>query len=197
MRNLTKSSQAKLPTEYGEFLITIYRSTDDNLEHVTLVCGDVSSGSVLTRVHSKCLTGDTFLSLRCDCHQQLDISMKLIQAKGQGIIIYLDQEGRGIGLANKIEAYKLQEAGNDTFEANELLGLPADPRDYQVAADMLKDIGVTSIELLTDGYGKQEQLRKYGIEVTKVTRFHDLANDTNRDYLAAKRRRAERHRAKS
>ncbi len=188
-------AKAFLPTEYGEFTITVY--TYGSLEHVALVCGDVSQGEILTRVHSKCLTGDTFLSLRCDCHQQLDTSMKLIQAKGQGVIIYLDQEGRGIGLTNKIKAYKLQEAGSDTFEANELLGLPADPRSYEAAADMLKDLGVTSIELLTDGYGKQEQLQKYGIKVGKVTRFQNLANDTNKDYLAAKQRRAEQHRAKS
>lgn len=183
----SKSASASLPTEYGLFQMAVYASLFDNREHVLLTYGDISKGPVLTRLHSKCLTGDTFLSLRCDCHAQLDQSMKLIQEHGAGVIVYLDQEGRGIGLSSKIQAYSLQEKGLDTVESNEQLGFSADLREYSAAAQILRDAGIQQINLLTNNPDKQKQLEKLGIKIVNQVPLETLPNDTNRSYLSAKK----------
>ena len=186
-KTLSKTIEASLPTEYGQFQISVYTSLLDNREHVLLTCGDISKGPVLTRVHSKCLTGDTFLSLRCDCHGQLEQSMKLIQEEGQGAIVYLDQEGRGIGLPSKIHAYGLQEQGMDTAQSNEALGFLADSRSYIAAADILKDAGITSINLLSNNPEKQKQLKAQGIKVVKRIPLETIPHELNRAYLLTKK----------
>ncbi len=184
MKNVAK---AFLPTQYGNFQISVYTSADDGEEHVALTLGALQKQPVLVRVHSKCLTGDTFSSLLCDCQEQLHKSLEQITKNGSGILIYLDQEGRGIGLTNKIKAYALQEQGKNTFEANEALDFPADGRYYRAAADILKSLGVTKIELLTNNPQKQLQLEAHGIEVTKRTPLETTPNAFNKAYLSAKK----------
>jgi len=176
-----------LPTSYGKFNIKIYKSTEDNLEHAVLLLGNISKQPILTRIHSQCLTGDTFLSLRCDCREQLHKSMQQIQKEDKGIIIYLNQEGRGIGLINKIKAYALQDKGYDTVEANEQLGFPPDARDYKIAADILKNMGITKIKLLTNNPDKKNQLSQHGIEIIKQIPLEIVPNKKNKKYLTAKK----------
>ena len=168
MKTLKKVASATLPTTYGVFKIVIYRSLEDGLEHAVLIKGQNFTESVLARIHSQCLTGESFSSLRCDCQDQLIKSLTKIGKAKNGVLIYLSQEGRGIGLGNKIKAYALQEKGFDTVEANEQLGFAADPRSYRVAAQILKDLKIKQINLLTNNPDKINQLNKFGIKVKKV-----------------------------
>lgn len=183
---ITEVASAKLPTKYGLFNITIYKSLSDNKEHAVLTLGKLDE-PVLTRIHSQCLTGDTFTSLRCDCGEQLKESMKIISNNGKGIILYLNQEGRGIGLTNKIRAYCLQDKGFDTVEANEALGFPSDVRSYKIAKDILNDLGVSSINLLTNNPDKKDQLQKFGININKRVALEIKPNKVDLDYLKVKK----------
>jgi 3,4-dihydroxy 2-butanone 4-phosphate synthase/GTP cyclohydrolase II len=180
-------AEAKLPTKFGEFTIMAYRSKVDPDEHVALVYGDVVSGEpVLVRVHSECLTGDVFASLRCDCGQQLAMAMQAIVAEGKGVILYMRQEGRGIGLHNKLRAYALQDQGMDTVEANELLGFAADLRDYGIGAQILADIGLQSIRLLTNNPRKVVGLEGHGLKVVETVPIVAPPNTYNASYLKTK-----------
>jgi 3,4-dihydroxy 2-butanone 4-phosphate synthase/GTP cyclohydrolase II len=177
-----------LPTKNGTFDVTMYKSSVDDKEHLALVKGVIdSTKSVLVRVHSECLTGDVFGSQRCDCNEQLNTSMSIIEKEGNGIVLYMRQEGRGIGLMNKLKAYKLQDEGKDTVEANEALGFHADVRDYSLAAQMLLDLGVKKIRLLTNNPKKIIGLKGFGIEVTERIPIEVKANRTNERYLKTKR----------
>ena len=178
----------RLPTTFGDFTAVGYRSLVDNKHHVALVKGNVEdAGDVLVRVHSECLTGDVFHSLRCDCGEQLESALAMIEAEGRGVLLYLSQEGRGIGLLNKLRAYKLQEEGYDTVEANLRLGLPADLRDYGIGAQILVDLGLTSIRLLTNNPKKISGLAGYGLSVTDQIPIQHVPNQHNVAYLRAKR----------
>jgi 3,4-dihydroxy 2-butanone 4-phosphate synthase / GTP cyclohydrolase II len=177
-----------LPTVYGDFTAVGYRSMIDGKHHVALVKGDIEGGEeVLVRVHSECLTGDVFHSLRCDCGEQLESALAMIEEEGVGVLLYLSQEGRGIGLLNKLRAYKLQEEGFDTVEANLELGLPADLRDYGIGAQILVDLGLTSIRLLTNNPKKISGLAGYGLSVTDQIPIEHGANPHNVSYLRTKR----------
>jgi 3,4-dihydroxy 2-butanone 4-phosphate synthase/GTP cyclohydrolase II len=179
-----------LPTAFGDFVAIGYRSLVDNKHHVALVKGDVvGKPDVLVRVHSECLTGDVFHSLRCDCGEQLSSALQMIEREGQGVLLYLSQEGRGIGLLNKLRAYKLQEEGLDTVDANLRLGLPADLRDYGIGAQILSDLGLTSIRILTNNPKKISGMSGYGLSVTDQIPIEHLPNRHNEAYLRAKRDR--------
>lgn len=176
-----------LPTEYGNFKLIGYSNNLDNKEHIALVKGEVSGeNSVLVRIHSECLTGDVFHSTRCDCGPQLEKALKMISQRGSGVVLYMRQEGRGIGLLNKLRAYRLQDKGLDTVEANEALGFPADIREYEISAQVLKDLQVSSIELLTNNPRKIAALEKNNIEIVKrIPMEPDLFKD-NEKYLQTK-----------
>ncbi len=179
-----------LPTVYGDFNAVGYRSLIDDKHHVAMVKGEVDGAEdVLVRVHSECLTGDVFHSLRCDCGEQLEAALAQIEAAGAGVLLYLSQEGRGIGLLNKLRAYKLQEEGFDTVEANLKLGLPADLRDYGIGAQILVDLGLTSIRILTNNPKKIVGLEGYGLSVTEQVAIESKPNVHNEGYLNAKRDR--------
>ncbi len=179
--------KANLPTRYGAFEIFVYDAPDDK-EHAALTLGAIDDGGpVLVRLHSECLTGDVFGSCRCDCGEQLADSLEFLQEQGRGVLLYLRQEGRGIGLAKKISAYALQERGLDTVEANLALGLPEDMRDYRVAAEMLLDLGVRRARLLTNNPAKIEGLRRYGVEVVERVPLGISPNPSNLGYLRTKR----------
>jgi 3,4-dihydroxy 2-butanone 4-phosphate synthase/GTP cyclohydrolase II len=180
----------RLPTAFGEFVAVGYRSLIDNKHHVALVKGEVDGAEdVLIRVHSECLTGDVFHSLRCDCGEQLESALSMIEQEGCGVLLYLSQEGRGIGLLNKLRAYKLQEEGLDTVDANLRLGLPADLRDYGIGAQILSDLGLTSIRILTNNPKKISGLAGYGLSVTDQIPIQHVPNPHNEAYLRAKRDR--------
>ena len=180
----------RLPTGFGEFTAVGYRSLVDNKHHVALVKGEVAGREdVLVRVHSECLTGDVFHSLRCDCGEQLESALSMIESEGLGVLLYLSQEGRGIGLLNKLRAYKLQEEGLDTVDANLRLGLPADLRDYGIGAQILVDLGLTSIRILTNNPKKISGLAGYGLSVTDQIPIQHIPNPHNEAYLRAKRDR--------
>lgn len=182
--------EAKLPTKYGEFKVIGFSNTIDHKEHIAIVKGDISGKeNVLTRVHSECLTGDVLGSLKCDCQDQLGEALKVIEKEGQGVVLYMRQEGRGIGLLNKIKAYKLQQDGADTVDANIELGFEPDLRDYDVASQMLKLLGVKSVELLTNNPEKVEGLEKYGIIVSDRKKIQIPHNSINRKYLKTKKDR--------
>jgi 3,4-dihydroxy 2-butanone 4-phosphate synthase/GTP cyclohydrolase II len=176
-----------LPTAFGDFVAVGYRSLIDNKHHVALVKGEVAGESdVLVRVHSECLTGDVFHSLRCDCGEQLESALATIEEEGRGVLLYLSQEGRGIGLLNKLRAYKLQEEGLDTVDANLRLGLPADLRDYGIGAQILVDLGLTSIRILTNNPKKISGLAGYGLSVSDQIPIAHAPNPHNEAYLRAK-----------
>jgi 3,4-dihydroxy 2-butanone 4-phosphate synthase/GTP cyclohydrolase II len=180
----------KLPTSFGDFVAVGYRSLVDNKHHVALVKGEVEGESdVVVRVHSECLTGDVFHSLRCDCGEQLESALSMIEREGRGVLLYLSQEGRGIGLLNKLRAYKLQEEGLDTVDANLRLGLPADLRDYGIGAQILSDLGLSSIRILTNNPKKISGLAGYGLSVSDQIPIQHEPNPHNEAYLKAKRER--------
>jgi len=189
--HVERVAETRLPTRHGDFTAYGYRITVDGSEHVALVHGDISGEEpVLTRVHSECLTGDVFGSRRCDCGPQLDEAMERVVAEGRGIIIYLrGHEGRGIGLVGKLQAYQLQDGGRDTVDANLDLGLPADARHYGTATQVLKDLGVASVRLLTNNPSKVGDLEDYGIAVAERVPLTPHPNDHNLAYLLAKRDR--------
>jgi 3,4-dihydroxy 2-butanone 4-phosphate synthase / GTP cyclohydrolase II len=179
-----------LPTEFGDFVAVGYRSLLDDKHHVALVKGDVvGAEDVLVRVHSECLTGDVFHSLRCDCGEQLESALAMIEAEGEGVLLYLAQEGRGIGLLNKLKAYRLQEDGMDTVEANLELGLPADLRDYGIGAQILADLGLSSIRILTNNPKKIRGLEGYGLSVSAQIPIEHEPNEHNARYMRTKQRR--------
>ena len=183
-------AEAHLPTDYGDFKIIAYDNHLDNFTHVALVMGDVDTHEpVLVRMHSQCLTGDVFHSKRCDCGAQLHKAMEMIAQEGRGVLVYLSQEGRGIGLGNKIKAYHLQDEGLDTVEANEELGFPPDLRDYGLGAQILVDLGVKKIRLLTNNPRKIVGLKGFGLEVVERVPIEIPPSECNREYLAAKKQK--------
>ncbi|HEY9812135.1 MAG TPA: bifunctional 3,4-dihydroxy-2-butanone-4-phosphate synthase/GTP cyclohydrolase II [Candidatus Sericytochromatia bacterium] len=188
-RFVYRETIAELPTQFGQFQIYAYRNSMDNSEHVAIVKGDPAEfpdQTVMVRMHSECLTGDALGSLRCDCRMQLQAALKMIENAGQGVVVYLRQEGRGIGLINKLKAYSLQDMGLDTVEANERLGFPADLRNYGVGAQILNDLGVTKIKLITNNPRKIAGLKGYGLEVADRLPLLIEATDHNSIYLATK-----------
>jgi 3,4-dihydroxy 2-butanone 4-phosphate synthase / GTP cyclohydrolase II len=179
---------AKLPTMYGTFQIHVFVNQLDNTEHVALVRGDITDGKdVLVRVHSSCLTGDVLHSIRCDCGAQLDAAMNRVAAEGRGVVLYLNQEGRGIGLANKIRAYELQDEGFDTVEANERLGFKADQRDYGMGVQILRELGLRSMRLLSNNPRKLVGIEGYGLSVSEWLPLEIPASDSTRRYLKTKK----------
>jgi 3,4-dihydroxy 2-butanone 4-phosphate synthase/GTP cyclohydrolase II len=187
-RLVERVREIRFPTEYGEFTLHLYRSLVSGHHHIALTKGEIRRDEpLLVRVHSQCFTGDVFGSLRCDCGPQLHRAMVMIEETGRGVLLYMNQEGRGIGLENKIHAYSLQDEGHDTVEANEVLGFPADLRDYGVGAQILADLGVGRIRLLTNNPRKVVGLAAHGLEVVDRVPIEIEANDINQRYLAAKR----------
>ncbi len=180
-------STARLPTSHGEFKIRVFHEASTGYDHVALTLGDMKGPDpVLVRVHSECLTGDVFRSLRCDCGPQLDGALEQIAKKGWGVVLYLRQEGRGIGLHAKIQAYHLQDKGADTLDANLMLGLPADARDYRIASTMLNSLGVAKVCLLSNNPDKVSQLESHGIIVHERMPLLVGVGVDNRDYLQTK-----------
>lgn len=180
--------ETKLPTEYGEFKMIAYRSTIDGMEHIALVMGEIEETiPVLVRVQSECLTGDVFKSLRCDCNPQLDTALKTIAEAGCGVLVYMRQEGRGIGLVNKLKAYNLQDEGMDTVEANEALGFSPDLRYYGIGAQILVDLGIKQIRLLTNNPRKIVGIEGYGLSVAERVALKIPHNEVNKKYLATKK----------
>ena len=180
-------SEAKLPTIHGNFQIRVFHEASTGFDHVALTLGDMDGPDpVIVRLHSECLTGDVLGSLRCDCGPQLDSALKAIVERGWGCLLYLRQEGRGIGLHAKIQAYHLQDQGADTLDANLMLGLPADGRDYSIAASMLTALDITHVSLLSNNPNKREQLEKHGIKVANLIPLVVGVSEQNRFYLETK-----------
>jgi len=185
---IERLATTNLPTKYGTFTLHLYRSQTDSKEHVALVKGTITPDEpVLVRVHSECLTGDVFGSLRCDCNDQLIAAMKMVEKEGKGVIVYMRQEGRGIGLVNKIKAYQLQDLGKDTVEANEALGFRPDLRDYGIGAQILRDLGVGKMRLMTNNPKKVVGLNGYGLEIVERVPLEIQPNSINERYLKTKR----------
>ncbi len=185
-----QGEEVKMPTAYGDFRLIPFRQKDNGLEHVALIKGDVSDGEpVLVRVHSSCMTGDIFASKRCECGEQLHLAMQMIEKEGRGAVIYLNQEGRGIGLMDKIRAYKLQENGLDTVDANLHLGHKADERDYGVGANILHALGIKKMRLMTNNPMKRIGLEGYGLEITDNVSLEVVPNEYNSKYMHTKKER--------
>ncbi len=183
-------AEAEMPSRFGPFRVVVYREIDGDKEHLAILVGEVEGAvDLLARVHSECLTGEAFHSLRCDCRDQLDLALERIQAAGTGAVLYLRQEGRGIGLGNKIRAYAKQDEGLDTVDANLALGFEDDQRGYQVAADMLRDLNVRSVALMTNNPRKVEGLENGGIKVSRRESHEVEAHEHNRGYLKTKQDR--------
>ena len=193
MRNdklVKRIAESRLPTSYGEFQAIAYNSSISQDEHMALVKGDISGGDpVLVRVHSQCLTGDVFTSSRCDCGEQMGLALKAIEKEGRGVFLYMRQEGRGIGLHNKIKAYALQDHGMDTVEANEALGFPADRRDYGIGMQILVDLGIREMRLLTNNPAKRAGLEGYNLQVVERVPIKPTVNQHNRHYLETKKQK--------
>lgn len=184
---VTREVEVRMPTDYGVFRAVAYTNDVDNKEHVALVKGEIDGDEpVLVRVHSECLTGDVFHSHRCDCGPQFEAALRQIEEAGRGVLLYMRQEGRGIGLINKLKAYKLQEQGFDTVDANLKLGFPADLRDYGIGAQILKDLGVRQIRLMTNNPRKIKGLEGYGLEVVERVPIQMKENADNTKYLHTK-----------
>jgi len=187
-RLVRRITEASIPTEFGVFKLFVYESVIDGEHHVALVKGDLNSSETLVRVHSQCLTGDVFGSLRCDCGDQLKSAMSVLEKNGNGVILYMRQEGRGIGLANKLKAYALQDKGLDTVEANKALGFEADLRDYGIGAQILVDMGLRDIKLMTNNPQKVVGLEGYGLRITEIVPIEvEASNDKCRQYLKTKK----------
>lgn len=183
-------ARASLPTHHGTFQIHVFESRNDDATHVALVCGDLGDGErVLARVHSSCVTGDIFHSSRCDCGEQLDMAMRRVAQEGRGVVLYLFQEGRGIGLANKIRAYALQEQGRDTVEANEQLGFEADLRDYGAAVEMFRLLGVKSLRLMSNNPRKLEGVTGGELAIVERVPLEVKPSENNRRYLQTKKQK--------
>ncbi|MBI5303694.1 MAG: GTP cyclohydrolase II [Chloroflexi bacterium] len=181
---------ARIPTEFGEFRLCLYENNQDRKEHLALVMGNVrDQDNVLARIHSECFTGDVLGSLRCDCGEQLARAMQLIAAQGTGVVVYLRQEGRGIGLLSKLRAYNLQDAGYDTVDANLKLGHDVDERDYTPASLILRDLGVRSVRLITNNPRKLDALDRLGVQITARVPIQPTVHSQNRGYLDTKARR--------
>ena len=192
-----KGEEAQLPTAYGDFRVVPFKQKSNGMEHVALVKGNVSTSEpVLVRMHSSCITGDIFGSYRCDCGDQLHEAMRKVQEEGRGVIVYLQQEGRGIGLMNKIAAYKLQEQGLDTVEANLHIGCRADERDYGVGAEILRQLGVQNMRLMTNNPVKRIGLESFGLEVAEIVPIEIKPNEYNHDYLLTKKNKMGHHLSK-
>ena len=185
--NRNIQADAEMPTKFGNFRIRAFKDPDTDKEHVLLYTGMELDSIPLIRVHSECLTGDAFGSLRCDCGAQLEAAMEAIQLRGKGAIVYMRQEGRGIGLLNKLKAYKLQENGRDTVEANEDLGFKADSRDYGVGAQILRSLGIKKIKLMSNNPQKRTGLMGYGLEIVENIAIEIDSNQHNEFYLKTKR----------
>lgn len=180
--------EAKLPTEHGDFIVKVYRNAYDGQEHVALIKGEWKEDeTIMVRVHSECLTGDVFGSKRCDCGAQLDASLDMINKEGKGVLLYMRQEGRGIGLVNKLKAYALQEQGLDTVEANLELGFEADPRDYGIGAQILVDLGINKMRLITNNPKKRVGLEAYGLHIEELIPLEIEPNENNINYLVTKK----------
>jgi 3,4-dihydroxy 2-butanone 4-phosphate synthase/GTP cyclohydrolase II len=187
---MERVATAPLPTEYGEFAIHVYEREDDGETHVALVHGDLGDGrDVLVRLHSSCLTGDIFHSVKCDCGEQLQAALQRIAAEGRGVLVYLNQEGRGIGLANKIRAYALQAQGYDTVEANERLGFGADEREYGSGVEILRDLGVHSVRLLSNNPRKLLGVESHGVRVSELLPLEVPVSELSREYLRTKKKK--------
>jgi 3,4-dihydroxy 2-butanone 4-phosphate synthase/GTP cyclohydrolase II len=187
-RLVRRVAEADLPTRYGQFRVFAYESIADHETHVAVVRGTLGEGrDVLVRVHSRCLTGDVFHSARCDCGDQLESALRRISVEGRGVLLYLNQEGRGIGISNKIQAYALQDQGYDTVEANERLGFKPDQRDYGIGAQILSDLGVRSMRLLTNNPRKFVGLEGYGLSVSDTVPIEIPATESTRRYLKTKK----------
>jgi GTP cyclohydrolase II len=185
-------AEARVPTEHGSFTMKLFKEKATGLEHVAMVMGDVA-GSALVRVHSECMTGDVFGSLRCDCGPQLHFAMSEIGKKGSGVVVYLRQEGRGIGLANKLKAYQLQDQGMDTVEANNHLGFAADLRNFDVAAQILDVLGVSSVQLMTNNPRKVDTLKAHGVNIEERVPVRSDVQPENERYLGTKARKLGHH----
>jgi len=186
---IEKVAETKLPTSFGDFKLYAYKSMIDDYQHLALVKGDVSYGEVLVRVHSQCLTGDVFHSSRCDCGDQLEEALRMVAKEGRGVILYLSQEGRGIGIFNKLKAYELQDAGCDTVEANEKLGFKADLRDYGIGAQILTNLGLKKIKLLTNNSRKIVGLTGFELEIVEQIPLEITPSEQNKAYLSTKKHR--------
>lgn len=185
-------AEARVPTEHGAFTMKLFREKATGLEHVAMVMGDVQ-GSALVRVHSECMTGDVFGSLRCDCGPQLNFAMREIGRQGQGVVVYLRQEGRGIGLANKLRAYQLQDQGLDTVEANQHLGFAADLRKFDAAVEILSLLGVRSVRLMTNNPRKVQTLQDQGVQIEERVPVRSDVQAENERYLGTKARKLGHH----